>query len=137
MQAGHKTAHARGGKTTMKNAVCLCYKCNKLQGTDSWIVFLKKQGIEDPKTKEKQSIKLSLETLSLKQPKLLATKLHVTVKGEVEESWFESHQLPPTKRQYIQKLAGKVTAKDLNSIPKETVQPVKKKKTKKAGDSWW
>ena len=49
MQAGHKTPYSKGGKTTLDNAFCLCYKCNKLQGTDSWAVFLKKQGYEDPK----------------------------------------------------------------------------------------
>jgi hypothetical protein len=45
--------------------------------------------------------------------------------------------LPPTKKQYIQKLAGKATAKDINSIPKDAVKPVKKKRTKKSDDSWW
>ncbi len=49
MQVGHKTAWSRGGGTTIKNSACLCYRCNKLQGTGSWTVFMKKQGIEDPK----------------------------------------------------------------------------------------
>ncbi|MGI0016597.1 MAG: HNH endonuclease, partial [Nitrososphaera sp.] len=44
MQVGHKTAYSRGGSTTMRNAVCLCYACNKLQGTDSWATFQKKIG---------------------------------------------------------------------------------------------
>jgi len=37
MQVGHKTAWSRGGSTTLRNSVCLCYRCNKLQGTDSWL----------------------------------------------------------------------------------------------------
>jgi hypothetical protein len=44
MQTGHKQAASRGGKATPSNSVCLCYHCNKLQGTDSWAVFRKKQG---------------------------------------------------------------------------------------------
>ena len=30
MQVGHKTAWSKGGRTTLKNLVCLCYRCNKL-----------------------------------------------------------------------------------------------------------
>jgi len=44
MQVGHKTAASKGGKATLRNSVCLCYKCNKLQGTDSWPTFLRKMG---------------------------------------------------------------------------------------------
>lgn len=44
MQVGHKTAYAKGGSTTLRNSVCLCYSCNKLQGTDSWQTFLRKLG---------------------------------------------------------------------------------------------
>lgn len=43
MEIGHKTAWARGGRTTFKNSVCLCHRCNRLQGTDSWATFQKKQ----------------------------------------------------------------------------------------------
>lgn len=42
MQTGHKTAASKGGSATLRNSVCLCYKCNKLQGTDSWATFMKK-----------------------------------------------------------------------------------------------
>src|SRR2546422_4821126 len=44
MQVGHKTAYSRGGGTTLRNSVALCYGCNKKQGTDSWEVFQRKQG---------------------------------------------------------------------------------------------
>ena len=63
MQIGHKTAFSRGGNTTLKNSVCLCYSCNKLQGTDSWEKFLKKQAqakiqgeLRKPRTKTPKSI---------------------------------------------------------------------------------
>ena len=44
MQVGHKTAASKGGAATLRNSVCLCYSCNKLQGTDSWATFIRKQG---------------------------------------------------------------------------------------------
>jgi 5-methylcytosine-specific restriction endonuclease McrA len=56
IQVGHKTAWSKGGSTTLRNSVCLCYRCNKLQGTDSWQVFMKKLGkepeAEKPKTEK-------------------------------------------------------------------------------------
>ena len=59
MQTGHKTAYSKGGGTTLNNSVCLCYRCNKLQGTDSWEKFLRKQGInlEKKKTDRKRKPK--------------------------------------------------------------------------------
>src|SRR3989344_9257947 len=50
MQAGHKLAASKGGKATISNSVCLCYGCNKRQGTDSWAVFRKKQGKSGTRT---------------------------------------------------------------------------------------
>lgn len=45
MQSGHKNkARSKGGKATLSNSVCLCYTCNKNQGTDSWSTFRRKQG---------------------------------------------------------------------------------------------
>ncbi len=44
MQEGHKKAYSKGGKTKLENAVCLCYTCNKAQGTDSWKTYNKKKG---------------------------------------------------------------------------------------------
>ncbi len=42
MQVGHRRAYSKGGATTLANAVCLCYRCNKLQGTDSFETLKKK-----------------------------------------------------------------------------------------------
>jgi len=111
MQVGHRTAWSRGGSTTLRNSVCLCYRCNKLQGTDGWAIFLKKQGIEDPKVKVKEA----LEDLTVPQLKQLAVKHHLKVSGRVEEGLFTSRQMAPTKRQYVNKLAGVVTLEDLHS----------------------
>ena len=120
MQVGHMTAFSRGGATTIKNSKCLCYRCNKLQGTDSWAVFLKKQKIEDPKTANKKSVKQSLEALTVKQLKFLADKHSAKVLGKVEEDFFEVRRLAPTKSQYVSKLAGIVTTKELGSTSIQT-----------------
>ena len=114
MLPGHKKAWSKGGKTTLANSVCLCYACNKKQGTDSWAVFLKKQGYEDPKVKIKQR----LETLSIKQLKCLADKHHIKVKGQVVDDWGGSYTISPTKKQYMTRLSGIVTVKELGSVVK-------------------
>ncbi len=44
MMVGHKNAWSKGGSTTLRNSVALCYPCNKLQGTDDWATFQRKQG---------------------------------------------------------------------------------------------
>jgi len=44
MHAGHKNAASKGGSATLRNSVCICARCNKLQGTDSWATFMKKMG---------------------------------------------------------------------------------------------
>lgn len=131
MEVGHKNkAHSKGGRTTLGNSVCLCHGCNKRQGTDSWATFLKKQGVVDPKTKMKES----LEGLSITQLKSLAQKHQVKVTGKIIEDWFDSHRKAPTKKQYINKLAGIVTDKELGSLPKP--QPIKRKKRRKSDSLW-
>lgn len=139
MQVGHKTAHSRNGKTTPKNSVCLCYKCNHDQGTDSWEVFLKKRGVQTPEMKTKQEreqIKQKLADLTLPQLKLLAAKHKAKPSGYVEESMFSSRTIAPKKADYIKKLAGVVTDADIRSLPEPEKKPVKKK-TRKKPDSWW
>ncbi|MBU3957970.1 MAG: HNH endonuclease [Nanoarchaeota archaeon] len=44
MHSGHKNAASKGGSATLRNSVCVCARCNKLQGTDSWATFMKKMG---------------------------------------------------------------------------------------------
>ena len=140
MEVGHKTAWSKRGSTTLGNSVCLCHTCNKLQGTDSWVTFLKKQGIEDPKAKEIKSVKQSLEALTLSQLKLLAREHHVEVRGEIEEDWFTSRAIAPSKSKYVSKLSKVLTKEELTSVPKEapkTVRKAVKKKTRtKSKDSW-
>lgn len=119
MDVGHKTAWSKGGKTSLLNCLCLCHRCNKLQGTDSWAVFLRKQGVEDPNSKQTKEVKQSLDALSISQLKYLAKKHNVAVKGELVEGFFDSSRKAPTKSQYINKLKGKVTTEELRSFPEE------------------
>jgi hypothetical protein len=137
MQVGHKTAWSKRGNTTLANSVCLCYRCNKLQGTDSWGAFLKKQGLEDPKAEEIKSVKRSLEALSVSQLKLLAKKHKVELKGEIVEDWFTSWRLAPTKSKYVSRLSRIVTKKELTSVRKEAPKTVKKKRQRKSTNSLW
>jgi 5-methylcytosine-specific restriction endonuclease McrA len=54
MQVGHKTAYSKGGATTLANSACLCYRCNKLQGTGSLATLKKKlAGTYGKRTKKK------------------------------------------------------------------------------------
>jgi hypothetical protein len=133
MQVGHKTAWSRGGRTTFRNSLCLCYRCNKLQGTDSWATFLKKQGVVDQKTE----LKKSLQVLSLSQLKTLASKHKIKVTGRTVEDLFDSRRVAPTKSQYVNKLASIVTEKEISAVPKETPKPAKKKRRRKSDDSWF
>ena len=43
MQSGHKLSASKKGKAKLNNSVCLCWRCNNLQGTDSWERFRSKQ----------------------------------------------------------------------------------------------
>lgn len=130
MQVGHKTAWSRRGRTTLRNSLCLCYRCNKLQGTDSWATFLKKQGVEDPDTK----LKKTLEGLEIKQLKSLAASHNLKVTGKVVETFLDSYRRAPTKSQYVSKLAPVVTVEEIMSLP-NVLSDREKRTTKKLRSS--
>jgi hypothetical protein len=137
MQVGHKTAYSKGGSTTLKNTVCLCYACNKLQGTDSWATFQKKMGktVEVPKN----NFKSELDALTLPQLKFLADKYNIKPKGKVEEGWLEDRRLPPGKKQYVNALSKIVNETDIE-LAKTTLidkPTVKKKKRSSSSTSWF
>ncbi|MCK5265291.1 MAG: HNH endonuclease [Candidatus Thorarchaeota archaeon] len=133
MQAGHKIAASKGGDATLRNCVSLCYKCNKLQGTDSWKTFLRKLGKQGSVS---SGVKQTLKGLTLPKLKFLAKKHKIKVKGRIEEGLFEDRELPPTKAQYVTALAKRLTEKDIESNLKEFTEKPKKKR-KKSSDSFW
>ncbi|MBR9676367.1 HNH endonuclease [Candidatus Woesearchaeota archaeon] len=74
IQVGHKKAHSKGGSATLRNTVCLCYRCNKLQGTQSFESFLKQTYPEKyGKLKEKKEAS---------KPKKVKRKVGETIFGE-------------------------------------------------------
>ena len=113
MQVGHKKAYSKGGGTTLKNSVTLCWRCNKLQGTDNWEVFLKKQGVTVPV----DGVRQLLKKLSLSELKFLAAKHGVRLKGKfVEGGLFTSdYRQAPSKNQYVNALARLVSENDVKS----------------------
>jgi len=144
MQVGHKTAYSKGGATSLKNSACLCYRCNKLQGTDSWAVFLKKQNVVDPVKAKKETVKQKLQALTITQLKALAAKHGLKVQGKLVEDWFETKRVPATKTQYVTRLSAKLSETDLRSIPKANPKKAKPKakaklraKKKNDDDSFW
>ena len=128
MQVGHKTAYSKGGGTTLRNSACLCYKCNKLQGTDSWSKFFKKLGKTSPVNEAKDILK----TLKVSQLKELAKMHRVTVRGKKVEGFFEDTVRPPTKAQYISAISKKVSLQDITSSIKDIPTPVKRKKKRRS-----
>jgi len=130
MQVGHRRAWSRGGRTTLKNSICLCYRCNKLQGTDSWEVFLRKQGVKD----EKAELRNALESLSIGQLKSLAKNHNIKVKGRIEEDLFDTYRKAPTKKQYVSKLQGVVSEEEIRSLPKQVVAVKKRRKRRESED---
>jgi hypothetical protein len=84
MEVGHKKAHSKGGRTTYENSVCLCHRCNKLQGTDDWATFLKKYGVKtaSPKPGIKKTTK----------PKTKKPSKAKTIKPKKEEDEFTRMQ---------------------------------------------
>ena len=106
MQVGHKTAWSRGGRTTLKNSVCLCFSCNRLQGTDSWATFQKKQGKEvvskdDPRKTELIHI---LQPLKIGQLKELCDKLNVDRPKAKDVGGYFTEMKAPNKSAYLRKI---------------------------------
>jgi len=66
----------------------------------------------------------------------LAKKHRIKVKGRIEEGWFEDHQIPPSKAQYVTALAKRLNEKDIESDLKEFPQKPKKKR-KRSSSSFW
>jgi HNH endonuclease len=129
MQVGHKTAFSRGGSTSLRNSICLCYGCNKRQGTDSWSTYTRKMGIQ---TKEGKS-KSDLSKLAIQELKILAKKHNVKVRGSIVDDFLDSYRAAPTKKQYINALSKVVSDSDIQSV--KSLKPAKKKRRRNA-DSW-
>ena len=118
---GHNKAKAKGGGDSISNLRPICRTCNASMHTTSIETF-KARHFEKPKANHK----VDLEDLTIKELKFLANQHHLHVNGQVIENFFESHKVPPTKKQYISKLATIVTAKELSTIHADALKPIKK-----------
>lgn len=82
MEIGHKRAHSKGGTATIANSVCLCSRCNNLQGTESWATFQKNfckdLALTDPTEEEPKidDINRHPERLGTDQPLKLFPNFH-------------------------------------------------------------
>jgi 5-methylcytosine-specific restriction endonuclease McrA len=77
MQVGHIKAYSKGGATTLANSACLCYRCNKLQGTDSLETLKKKlsgtygkKSKKEPKKEKKTSKRRANNPFEIKLPNI-------------------------------------------------------------------
>lgn len=129
MQVGHKKAHSKGGSATLSNTITLCYRCNKLQGTDSWAVFLKKQGVVDKKKVAAQTVKTKLQALTVTQLKSLATKHGIKVSGRLVDDWGDSTRAAPTKAQYVTKLSKALSASQIRATPTRSTKTTAPKRS--------
>lgn len=128
---GHNKAVSRGGRNNINNLRPICRTCNTSMGTTSIETF-KARHFSEPKA----DLKPRLQGLSMTQLKTLAKKHGIEIKGRTVETLFESYRKPATKSQYVNRLAGVVTTREISSIPKEVPKPKKKRVTKKKDDSW-
>jgi ubiquitin C-terminal hydrolase len=132
MQVGHKIAASKGGTATLRNCVSLCYKCNNLMGTDSWSTFLKKMGKQTG-----NPTKTTLKELPIAKLKFLAKKFGIKVRGRTEESLFEISTLPPSKGQYVNALAKKISTEDIAQGLKNYSRPEKQKRKRRSSNSFF
>lgn len=140
MQVGHRTAWSKGGRTTWKNCAALCYRCNRLQSTESLDKFRKKMGYDKKEATLQASSEAKLDDLSITQLKSLAKKHGISVKGKrvAGDIFSSAYNKPATKKDYIKKLVKIVKPSELKDIklaPKK--KAVKKRKKKEEGFSLW
>lgn len=119
----------------MRNAVCLCYGRNKLQGTDSWATFQKKMGRETTNPIANKN-KEALNNLTLPQLKFLVNKYNLKVKAKMVEGFWEDKKMPAGKPQYVKALMKVIADGDIE-LAKTSVVPVVKVKKRKKSSSWW
>jgi len=132
MQVGHKRAFSKGGSTSFRNSACLCYGCNKLQGTDSWKTFHRKLGraTAEPKSRD------ALESLGVAQLKYLAKKHGIKPKGKLVDDWFDTYRKPPGKKQYISALSKVVSSREI-SAAKTAKRVTRRRRRRSSSWSFW
>lgn len=63
--------------------------------------------------------KSRLEGLSLRELKFVAEKYNIRIKGRIEQDFFDEIRLPPSKKQYVNKLAKIVPEEEIDVVLRE------------------
>src|SRR5947208_11332427 len=109
----------RPPRSTLFPYTTLFRSCNKLQGTDSWEVFQRKQG----KTVAIDRVRDILEGLTMQKLKYLASKHNIQLKGRFVEGgiFSDDYTQAPSKTRYVKELAKVVSEEsiksELNAMP--------------------
>jgi predicted restriction endonuclease len=120
----HIKAWAASGRTITQNGAALCPNCHRLKTHKERL-----KSIDRKSTEMKPALSFSLDELSTKQLKFLAQKHHLRVRGSTGWNlWDGDYTKSPSKRQYIAKLKGVVTANDINALRKEETRNTKKRR---------
>jgi hypothetical protein len=133
-EVGHNTAFAKGGKLTLQNALLLHPSCNRSMST----LKLKqaRQVLGLPETPEEQA-KMILNTLNMTQLRYLAKDAYVKLKSKVERGWFSETVTRPSKRQYINAIAKRLSAEDIKKKLASMPKVERKKRRAKRSHSWF
>lgn len=117
----HIKAWAAKGRTITQNGAALCPNCHRLKTHHERLKAIEKPKKSDkPKTMPKLLSKQELNALPVTKLREIAKNHGIKVVGTAYENilWGTTYTNPPTRRQYINKLFGLASVKDLKPISK-------------------
>lgn len=89
-----------------------------------------------PETQEEQAKKI-LRSLGMNQLKYLAKQSFIKLKSRVEEGFFSTTVIQPSKRQYVNALAKALNVEEIKSKITSMPKPERKKKPAKKKSGFW
>ena len=109
----HIKAWAAQGRTKTQNGAALCPTCHSLKTHKERLKKLDKKD-----TTMKPAPATVLSKLTPRQLESLAQKHKIILRGKYVDDMFSSKYVAPPKSRYVEKLAGIVTQKEINSLLK-------------------
>jgi hypothetical protein len=107
----HIEPWAYRGRTVTRNGAALCPNCHRLKTHHDRL-----QKLDEKETSIKPASTLALKKLSITQLKVLAKNHHIILRGKTVGYVLGAHFVAPTKKQYVDKLSGVVTEKEIRSL---------------------